>query len=357
MPSLRDNLTRFGKQPAFIDAPDGGRLLVLPEYGRTLGLCTGDSDENFLWTNPALATAESAKEYFRSGGWVNPGGDRTWLSPEFELFIGDLTRPGETYAVPTALDPGCWRDEAAAHCLRLRNESAVQLKRSGRTVRFLMIKEYRLAANPLRAMKLDLSYAGYEQTTVLELEADRDGGMAHTRLGLWNLLQLPKPGRMILPTYCRTEPQTVFGQVPQRDLAIGEHALLWRMPDTGGNAKISVKAAPLTGRAGYLYRSRGKTEEWNLVIRNFAVNPSGDYIDALWSDTADAGYAFQACAVNEGDVKFNELEYHAPAAESARGRNRSCDQSQLWAFRGAFANIADAAQLLLGTQLQSDDLS
>jgi len=53
-------------------------------------LYPGGSDENFLWTNPALASAESAQKYFLRDGWPNPGGDRTWLAPEIELFIGDL---------------------------------------------------------------------------------------------------------------------------------------------------------------------------------------------------------------------------------------------------------------------------
>ena len=357
MPLLSDNLTQAGNPPAILELHGGGRLLVLPQYGRALALCTGDSDENFLWTNPALETAAAATAYFRRGGWRNPGGDRTWLAPEIELFIGDLARPGGSYAVPATLDPGHWRSEAAAHGLRLRNESAVQLKRSGREVRFSIVKEYRPAANPLRDMNLDLSYAGYEQAVVLGLETDQAGGAVPARLGLWNLLQLPKSGRMIVPTYCLTEPCTVFGQVPPGDLTCDARAVVWRMADAGGNAKISIKAAPLTGRAGYLCRSRGETGDWNLVVRNFAVNPSGDYVDARWSNPADAGYAFQACAVNEGDETFNELEYHAPAAETATGRNRVGDVSQLWAFRGAFATVATAAELILGTQLHADDWS
>jgi len=345
--SLSDNLTLAGLTTVALAAPDGGRLLVLPAYGRALALSTGDSDENFLWINPMLAAPESTREYVRRSGWRNPGGDRTWLAPEIELFIGNLARPGETYAVPAALDPGQWRREDGSRSLRLRNESAVQLTRSGRAVRFSLTKEYKFASNPLRGMRLGLSYAGYEQSTILELDSDRDGAPP-VCLGIWNLLQLPKPGRMILPTYHRAEPRTVFGQVPPGDLALGERALVWTMQDRGGNAKISVKASALTGRAGYLYRAKGHAARWNLVIRNFDLNLSGDYVDALWSDPASTGYGFQACAVNEGAESFNELEYHAPAAVSAEGLGQSFDRSQVWAFRGGFADIAEAARILLG---------
>lgn len=351
MKFLIDNLKQAGKAPAVLDAPDGCRLLILPEYGRVLGLYTADSDENFFWTNPALATAESATAYFRRDGWCNPGGDRTWLAPEIELFIADLAGPEQVYAVPIGLDPGQWQGTDGEHGLRLRNESVVQLKRSGRAARFIMTKDYRHAANPLRDLASDLSYAGYEQTTILELEADQCGTLP-LRLGIWNLIQLPKLGRMIVPTYCRPVPQTVFGEVPPADLTLAEHALVWNMADAGGNAKLSLKADVLTGRAGYLYCSSADADLWNLVVRNFAVNPSGDYVDALWDDPAEAGYAFQACAVNDGTERFNELEYHAPAAATVPGQNRACDQSQIWAFRGAFANIAIVAEHLLGTQLR-----
>jgi hypothetical protein len=140
----------------------------------------------------------------------------------------------------------------------------------------------------------------------------------------------------------------VFGEVPPADLELAEHALVWRMADTGGNAKISVKADVLSGRAGYLCRSQGDGDLWHLVVRNFAVNPSGDYVDALWGDPKDTGYAFQACTVNAGAETFNELEYHAPAAETTDGRNCTCDLSQVWAFRGRFEEISTAIHVLLG---------
>ncbi len=347
MKFLIDNLKQAGKAPAVLDAPDGGRLLILPEYGRVLGLYAGESQENFFWTNPALVNAESATAYFRGDGWRNPGGDRTWLAPEIELFIGDLAGPEQVYVVPSALDPGQWRGEDGAHCLRLRNESAVHLKRSDRTICFTLTKEYRPVANPLRDLASDFSYAGYEQTTILELEADREDALP-VRLGIWNLIQLPKPGRMLVPTYHRAAPQTVFGEVPPANLTLTDNSFVWSMANTGGNAKISVKADVLTGRAGYVYPSPGDADLWNLVVRNFAINPSGDYVDALWNDPNDTGYAFQACAVNEGTERFNELEYHAPAAATAAGWNRTCDQSQIWAFRGRFEEISTAIDVLLG---------
>ena len=46
-----------------------------------------ESEENFLWTNSALNSAESARAYYASDDWQNSGGDRTWLAPELDFFF------------------------------------------------------------------------------------------------------------------------------------------------------------------------------------------------------------------------------------------------------------------------------
>ncbi len=334
-----------------LEFKDSGSLLVLPDSGRVLGLFSSASDENFFWTNPALDDKASASAMFTSSKWPNPGGDRTWLAPESELFIGDLSNPFGTYKVPPELDPGKWRIAAEKPFLQIKNKTTLFLRNSQKKIPLEILKEWRPATNPLRDCKLGgIVYAGYEQETVLEFAAVRNES-APLLLGIWNLIQLPKPGRMMIPTYSKTAPLIVFGNISRKKLNTSANLINWTMDGDDGSAKISVKACPLTGRAGYLYRSRRNSCTWNLVIRNFAVNPSGEYIDTPWNDLSDNGYAFQACSVNDGAVKFNELEYHVPAAASYQARNISCDLSQLWAFRGSFAKIAKVAQFLLGVQI------
>lgn len=125
----------------------------------------------------------------------------------------------------------------------------------------------------------------------------------------------------------------------------------WSMNHGNENSKIAIKAEALTGRAGYLYRSPDPHADWNLVVRQFTVNPSGEYVDALWNNPSDNGYAFQACSVNTATASFNELEYHVPAVETSRGRNHYMDRSQAWAFRGKFESIAEASMILLGAKI------
>ena len=383
MDVLIETLKQAGQSPLPVVFPDGTRLLLLPGSGRVLGLYPAEDEANFLWTHPALADSTTASAFFASSGrlsqaerlsqavWLNPGGDRTWLAPEIDLFIRDLSRQAETYAVPAALDPGNWM---AVFPNRMTNTTRLRLYHPDREVALRLSKRLSPAANPLLGTPIEnggLSYAGYTLTTTLELEPQPD---TPVRLGIWNLLQLPQPGQMWIPTRAPSQPQAVFGAFSPAELTLEPHLVRWDMASPGVDAKIALKAAPLTGRVGYLRQMPiqtgpqgmqdsqaerlGNTERfsptvWDLVVREFTVDPAGDYVDALWDNPSDrgrlsqAGWVFQACCVRTGNARFNELEYHAPAAVTISGKNVSHDESRVWAFRGSRDAVAAAAQLLL----------
>jgi len=334
---LLDNLTQIGKPPVPLAFPDGTRLLVLPFGGRLLGLFPPGPAENFLWTNPALATRESTAAWSSRVGWPNSGGDRTWLAPEIDLFFGDLNRSWETYAVPPALDPGYWTlSSATATELCLTNSTRLWLHRSGCAINVRLCKSYRAAVNPLA--RSGLQYAGYTQVTTLELESG-----TNVPLGIWNLLQLPQGGTLLIPTRTATRPQLVFGKSAADELTVATGLVRWNMAVTGQDTKIAIKAQSLTGRAGYLHET-ATLGIWDLVVREFAVDPGGHYVDALWEPPHENGWCFQACCVRNGPAKFNELEYHAPVGCRQ-------DESHVWAFRGPANLIAEAAVKLLGAEV------
>ncbi len=344
MNRLHDNLTRAGKHPICATFADGARLLVLPEHGRLLGLYPDDADENFLWTNPALRDEASARAYFARRGWSNPGGDRTWLAPEIELFIGDVDRVFETYAVQSALDPGQWKVAAATAAeVRLVNETRVRLHRQNRDVGVRLTKTYSVAPNPLRDVA-GLQVAGYTLATTLEVESQPG---VPTRLGIWNLLQLPQPGTMWIPTRAPARPHVVFGAPAAGELTVTPGLVRWNMAPPGGDAKISLKPQPLTGRVGYS-RASDTSGMQDLVVREFSVGAERDYVDALWAPPHEAGWAFQSCCVRNGAECFNELEYHAPAVTARSGEAVIRDESRVWAFRGPRDAVARAARQLLG---------
>jgi hypothetical protein len=110
--------------------------------------------------------------------------------------------------------------------------------------------------------------------------------------------------------------------------------------------KVGLRAADLIGKAGYLRMLDGA--QMSLVIRNFQVNPSGEYIDTPWDDLGDLGYAFQAYNDDGALGAFGELEYHTPAVGGDTGLDSYVDRSQVWAFAGEEERILEIAEQLLG---------
>ena len=138
--------------------------------------------------------------------------------------------------------------------------------------------------------------------------------------------------------------------VPPGDLRVTDHLIRYRMR-AKGIQKIGIRAVSTPGRVGYLYQ---ESSSWVLVIRNFFVNPSGEYVDVPWSEsgkTGDLGYSIQACNVNNNLGSFSELEYHVPAIGLDTGRDSSDDISQIWAFRGSESSVRDVARMLLSPEI------
>jgi len=352
---MLDQLTRTlaetGKTTEILHTGDGSRLLILAYGARVLGLYPPHDDQSFYWANPALDAAASARAMFASDAWHNTGGDRTWLAPELDTFYPDARL--DRYVQPRALDMSDYAMERSGGGLALSRRMTLHLARPDCDVDLRLVKWLGPAPHPLRE-EADLAgvlegvaYAGYTQRTSLEL-VGRSAGSGAT-LGLWNLIQLPPGGELLVPTYSRARPRHYFGEIPAEHFTI-EDRMLRLAVNFPKSHKIGLRAAILAGRAGYVY-PRG--DSWNLVIRNFAVNPSGQYVDVPKSDPADRGDALQVCRVDEPEYgSFFELEYHAPALGDPPLPDRSGDVSQVWAFRGPREAINAIARRLLGAGMR-----
>jgi len=344
---LVDVLKAAGKPTETVAMPDGTTVLLLPYGGRVLGLFAPGNEHNFYWTHPALGAPETAREFYASKEWHNSGGDRTWLAPEVDVFLPKFPDTA-TYWQPRELDPGAYEIASSEGTPRLVNTLRLRLARSGAQVDLLLAKSFGPAANPLRHEKnMDLqglAYAGYTQYTQLEL---RDPAADTPAVGLWNLVQMPHGGDLLIPTYSRTEPKLWFGTIGPDDLIVGDRLVRYRMRATGEH-KLGVRAVATTGRVGYLHGAAG---DYTLIVRNFVVNPSGEYVDVPWKDPDDFGYSTQACNVNSKLGAFSELEYHIPAIGGKSGRLRCDDAAQVWAFRGPEDQILKAARRLLSPEV------
>jgi hypothetical protein len=345
---LAKALKEAGKSTELLAMPDGSRLLLLPYGARALALATAHDDESFFWFNPALERGDTARRLLEGPGWHNTGGDRTWVAPELDVFFPDPA--SDRYVQPRALDMSDYAVKRVAGGVELSREMTLHLSRSGRDARLRLSKRYGPAPNPLRcerdmaAALASVHYAGYTQQTRLESLASPHA--PPPSVGIWNLIQLPVVGQILVPLYARTTPQKCFGDMPAGRVSVGDHLLRVQV-DFPGSHKIAMKAVAVCGRAGYVYQ---RNDRWSLVVRNFSVNPSGAYVDVQKHDPKDFGYALQICRVDEAKFgSFCELEYHAPALGGPFHPATSEDVSEVWAFRGPHEPVDAIARKLLGT--------
>lgn len=342
---LVDALGRAGKAVETFISPEGSTALILPHGGRILALYAPNSSENFFWTNSLLSAKGNAKDFFSTDQWHNSGGDRTWLAPEVNFFFPNLPDMN-TYRPPKQFDPGDYQVTKFSDKIQMVSRFYLPSFRSGNKLHLEISKTLTPAPNPIRddrEMKASdsVEYAGYTLTTSLKMLDER--GKYEDQVGIWNLLQMPHKGELLIPTYSLTKPKVFFGEIPQEDISVDDHLVRYKMQAKGGQ-KIGIRAVATTGRIGYIYQS---SDKWNLLIRNFLVNPSGQYIDMPWDDFQDRGYAVQACNVDTNLGSFSEMEYHTPAIGRGTGLYSCQDTSQTWAFRSTLKNIKSIAKKLL----------
>jgi hypothetical protein len=346
-------LKAVGKSTELYQTGDGTRVLILPYGGRVLGVFAPGSDENFLWTNSVLNSVESARAYYASDDWQNSGGDRTWLAPELDFFFPkfpDIDIAG--YWQPRGLDPGNYALTKTDQEVELTNRLSIDAFRSRKRVELEITKSIAAAPNPLRydaqARSGAVEYAGH--TLLTSLKILNAGPDAVPLVGLWSLTQMPHQGELFVPTYSKTEPRVYFGLVdtPADEVAVNDRLVRFKMR-AAGEHKIGIRAAVTTGRIGYIYPTENRHA---LIVRNFSVNPSGEYADVPWTEPEDRGYSTQACSVNSRWGMFSEMEYHVPAIGGSTGLRHVEDRSQLWAFRGSREDIIEIARALLSNEIE-----
>jgi hypothetical protein len=346
-------LKAVGKSTELYQTDDGTRVLILPYGGRILGVFAPGSEENFLWTNSVLNSVESARAYYASDDWQNSGGDRTWLAPELDFFFPkfpDIDIAG--YWQPRGLDPGNYALTRTDQEVELTNRLSIDAFRSRKRVELEITKSIAAAPNPLRydaqARSGAVEYAGH--TLLTSLKILNAGPDAVPLVGLWSLTQMPHQGELFVPTYSKTEPRVYFGLVdtPADEVAVNDRLVRFKMR-AAGEHKIGIRAAVTTGRIGYIYPTENRHA---LIVRNFSVNPSGEYADVPWTEPEDRGYSTQACSVNSRWGMFSEMEYHVPAIGGSTGLRHVEDRSQLWAFRGSREDIIKIARALLSNEIE-----
>jgi hypothetical protein len=188
------SMNRLGVRYSVMESGTDGAVLVLPEYGRVLGVWPHWRGENALWVNPGFLRVLEIGA--KDDGWLNPGGDRIWLGPREEFFPQD--------AVPPSLDPGHYEGVSEKCWFTMENRGEVHAWRSGKMLGFRIQRRIRsLDEQEISDMwgTRWLRQAGYSEETTLEVSRE-----VPPRVWLWNITHVPGGVQILNGKSPRAEP-------------------------------------------------------------------------------------------------------------------------------------------------------
>ncbi len=313
------NLKSLGIDYKVLETGTDGAALVLPEYGRVLGLWPVWRGENAFWVNPEFFRflAIGAKET----EWMNPGGDRMWLYPEAEFFESGTGLSGGTSGVPRALDPGKFAEITDKGVYGMENRGDLWACRSGVRIAFRIARRIRVYSEKELARLWGQTYmrqAGYDEETSLEII---DSPIA---AGLWNAAYLAAGGRAYLPL----------------DKPIGEK------PSSGGfevregcaviacsgdaAARVWLDASEVKFRGAYVI-DNGETGRSTLVLKEFEKAPVDRYAGGGTAGFSCAGRHSPSC----------QIEFHSPSAGGPGGKKKTVWRHSFWAFSGRIEEVRE----------------
>jgi hypothetical protein len=307
------SLNTLGIDYTVLETGAEGALLVLPDYGRVLGLWPHWRGENALWVNPAFM--ERLRIGVKDDGWTNPGGDRMWLAPEEEFFA-------EGQGVPPAIDPGRFTRVAEKPCYRMENRGEALAWQSGVRVRFRIERRIR----PLEQEELSAAWgasslrqAGYEEEVTLEVSGDQG-----CPAWLWNVTQVPAGAEVRVPLR-RYWGDTSLAGLPAGTVGLEENCAVVGLRGTRPT-RVALAAAEAGSRI--LCRSDHEPGRSQLLVRDFAREgadaPGPGSVECRWDPSLGSG----------------EFSCSSPAAGHDRRRVRW--KTTLCAFSGR----SDAVRLL-----------
>jgi len=342
---LRTILAAAGTHPHVLAAP-GGSLLITLRGSRILGVFPADCPANLLWTNRALNDQRQAKSLVRSGQW-NLGGDRCWLAPEVELHFKSPDHPSHTdYTVPAAIDPGDYRLEAVGPAaISMITRGQIHNLVSGRSFGFEIWRQISLCDAPCTCN--GSSYVGYTTRTALSI---RPPDRQQACYGLWQLLQVPPGGQVLIPTRGLTELVDYFQTGVADHCRTAANHLIF--PVTGQTKhKLGLSAAGVCGRMAYLRQHTQHVA--TLIVRDIPALSAGGgptrvcFADYPFWDRCRRNVALQFYNDDGQAGGFGEMEHHSVAA-SADNLFQTLDLCHTWCFAGPSDKIRALCAELLG---------
>ena len=335
MKQLYESLKQAGQEPVVLD----NKILVLPFAGRVLGLYP-DGEKNQFWVNESLSDGETAGSFFNGEGWLNIGGDRTWIAPEMETHTSDMEHYPDNIDVPKAVDPGSYMvKEADDKSITLESVMNVNFHQSMMLIKLNLKKRVVMMDDSPVALPEHVEFAGYYLNSSLTIIEPVTGPV---RPGLWNLIQVTGGGEIFVPVKPGVRPRAFIGS-PEFSL---EGNLITCRVDTNASFKFSVKAGHSKGLMVYCST---ENDPASLVVRKFKVEDEVLYADYPCLDPDDDGYMTEIYVDDGMYGGFGELEYHSPAIDIGKGKEEVNDSSETWAFSGSAGAIKELCDFILGS--------
>jgi hypothetical protein len=161
------------------------------------------------------------------------------------------------------------------------------------------------------------------------------------RPGLWNIIQVPGGGEIIVATKKGAKPKTFIGEPV---LTVKEDAVKCKIK-THKSFKFSIKAS---FSRGVLINFHHVGKSASLIVRKFFSGDDEMYADFPNTDHSDSGYSAQVY-VDDGLLGgFGELEYHSPALNIDRGETDISDSSLTFGFSGPLKEIEEIREYFIG---------
>ena len=272
------------------------------------------------------------------GKWTNLGGDRTWISPETELFIPDLTRPSESYQVPPGIDPANYQvTYHRENVVELETTMMLNFLRNDCKAGMSLNKRITELETPDFHLPHEISAAGYELKCTLSASGILPSAI---RPAIWNLLQVPGGGDIVVPTRRGTVPISFSGKPQYRrdgDLIYAS------VPVSQGAYKFGVHADDCLGLMIYLNLT---TTQPFMIVRRFNVGSPDKYFDVPSNNPQQHGIVQQVYIDNGTFGGFGEMEHHSTAI-IPNICSRVTDTCTTWAFAGPATQLSKLAKELL----------
>jgi hypothetical protein len=336
------HLKRIGLRFETNQLTSGGQLIILPTYGRILGLWSDPERSSHLWINPSLFATENTRIQTQNDEWTNPGGDRIWLSPEREFFFKDPARPTQTHIIQHSIDPGNYSFDSGEDCLSLENVGEAKAFASNMSIPFTLTRTFHALANSEVIGLFNcygLKATGYEEETNLQL-----GKTTPMKVGVWNLLQVCRGGTAYIPVSYDAKFTRFYGE-PDAAVNIDQESGICEVSFEGSTSfKIGFKATWISGKILYVHQLSEGFD--SVLIRTFRLSCDDNYADIPLDRPSDNGYAAQLF-YGGNRYDFGELEYHGPAVGGETNRTQCNIKSLLYAASGPREKISDLVKAVL----------